>query len=67
MTSVMPDIEESVVVFSQNHLSLSQGVNIKLNSSQQADISLQKMPKTPIHPAISSAEQFWIGVQANLE
>jgi hypothetical protein len=67
VTSAMPDIEESVVVFSQNHLSLFQEVNIKFNSPQQADISLQKMHKTPIHPAISFAEQFWIGVQANLE
>ncbi len=34
---------------------------------QEAGMQLHKTPKTPIHPAISFAGQFWIDVQANLE
>ncbi|MDF5733997.1 MAG: HNH endonuclease [Rhizonema sp. PD38] len=34
---------------------------------QEAGMQLRNQPKAPLHPTISFAEQFWIGVQANLE
>jgi 5-methylcytosine-specific restriction endonuclease McrA len=33
----------------------------------EAGMQLRKVPKAPVHPAISFAGQFWIDVQANLE
>jgi 5-methylcytosine-specific restriction endonuclease McrA len=33
----------------------------------ETGMQLRKVPKAPVHPAVSFAEQFWSDVQANLE